>query len=271
MIRGLVDGLVAVVIAPTCAACGEPLDTPTQSPVCRRCWASIRLLTPPFCQVCGDPVLSRASPASGAERCARCRQRPTHIARGRAIGEYDGTLRAILHALKYDGRKSLARPLSALMRIHCNDVLGGADMVVPVPLHWRRQWRRGFNQAAELAAGLGLPMVRALRRRRHTRSQADLPAGERQANVRDAFKVARRRSLVGACVVVVDDVSTTGATLEACARALTEAGVREVRAVTAARVVTRFPDERRTGRPLSADHPAPATNAAGGPGRDSSL
>ncbi len=167
--------------------------------------------------------------------------------RGRAVGAYEGALRDIVHALKYDGRRSLARPLAARMRVAGADLLAGADCVVPVPLHWRRQRQRGFNQAYDLARRLGLPICRALRRRRATRPQVDLPAAQRHRNLRDAFVVAtgrgwpghpRRPPVAGLCVVLVDDVSTTGATLDACARALKAAGAREVRALTAARVVS---------------------------------
>ena len=118
-------------------------------------------------------------------------------------------------------------------------VLEGADFVVPVPLHPLRRFVRGFNQASELAQGLGLPVRHALRRTRNTGSQADLPAGRRHANVRGAFRVAWRAPIRGACIVLVDDVSTTGATLEACARTLMDCGAREVRALTAARAVSR--------------------------------
>ena len=157
----------------------------------------------------------------------------------RAIGEYDGALRSIVHALKYGGRRSLARPLAALMRQRGADLLDGAVCAVPVPLHASRRRQRGFNQAADLAAHLGLPVVDALTRVRATAVQAGLPAAQRHRNVRMAFAATRAaRTLTGAAVVLVDDVSTTGATLEACARALKEAGVTEVRALTAARVVT---------------------------------
>jgi ComF family protein len=165
-------------------------------------------------------------------------------------------LRAIVHALKYEGRRSLAVPLARLMRRQAEDLVDDVDWVVPVPLHWRRQRERGFNQAADLARALGLPMLHALRRLRSTIPQADLPAAQRHRNVRNAFGLSRRwashlwwrtdtehvrRLLAGACVLLVDDVSTTGATIEACARVLKAAGVREVRALTAARVVTRPP------------------------------
>jgi ComF family protein len=147
-----------------------------------------------------------------------------------------------VHALKYAGRRSLARPLAALMERHGGDVMDGAQLVIPVPLHRSRKQARGFNQAAEIARHLPVPMVSALRRVRATLSQTDLPAAKRHANVRGAFALTRRARgrLRGATVVLIDDVSTTGATLDACARVLLDgAGAREVRALTAARVVSR--------------------------------
>ncbi|MEP7307184.1 MAG: phosphoribosyltransferase family protein [Acidobacteriota bacterium] len=142
--------------------------------------------------------------------------------------------------MKYDGRRSLAVPLGALMRDRGADVLAGAAYAVPVPLHRRRRRTRGFNQAADLARQLQVPVLRALRRSKPTAAQASLPAARRHQNVRDAFVATRRaRALRGAVVVLVDDVCTTGATLEACARVLKEAGAAEVRAITAARVVGR--------------------------------
>ena len=162
------------------------------------------------------------------------------VDRARAIGDYDGALRAILHALKYEGRRSLARRLGTLMRQRGATVLAGAACVVPVPLHPARQRQRGFNQAVDLARRLGVPVVHALRRARATPTQTGLPAAQRHCNVRGAFVLTRAgREVRGSIVVVVDDVSTTGATLEACARVLKEAGAIEVRALTAARVVTR--------------------------------
>jgi ComF family protein len=156
----------------------------------------------------------------------------------RAAGDYDGSLRTIVHAFKYDDRRSLADPLAALMRAAGSLLLQDADCVVPVPLHPWRRLRRGFNQANALAQRLQLPVVHALWRTRPTPPQAGLGGAARRRNVRHAFRLSpflRRARLVDACIVLVDDVRTTGATLDACARVLKEAGAREVRALTVAR------------------------------------
>ncbi len=233
------DAVLAVVLSPGCAACGELLDHPTAGPVCARCWRSILPLTPPLCDACGDPLPTWRVVSIPLARCPRCRRSRRALDRARAIGEYDGALKAIVHALKYEGRRSLARPLAALMRERGADLLAAAVCAIPVPLHPSRTRERGFNQAADLARHLGLPVAHALRRVRPTATQTGLPAAQRHRNVRGAFAVAPpARGLAGRTVLVVDDVSTTGATLEACARVLKQAGVGEVLALTAARVVT---------------------------------
>ena len=215
--RTITNAVLSALIAPPCAVCGSVLDQPLDGAVCDRCWTSIAATAPSF------------SLAASV--------------RARAIGEYEGTLREILHALKYDGRRTVARRLAQMMADCGADVLAGADAVVPVPLHRRRLRERGFNQSDDLARGLGLPILVALRRPRNTPPQVDLPAATRRTNVRDAFVVAREGgtgsgALANSILVLVDDVTTTGATLEACARVLRRAGAREVRALTAARVAT---------------------------------
>ena len=230
---------MAVVLAPECASCNAVLEHPARGPICDSCWSTVRPLTPPLCARCGDPLASWRVISIAASTCPRCRRRPRLIARAGAVGEYDGPLRNAVRALKYGRRRTVARPLAELIVRHCGDVLEGADVAVPVPLHWTRRWSRGFNQAEALASNLGIDWVAALRRQRATPSQTDLPAGRRHANVRSAFALGRRADVRGLTVVLIDDVSTTGATLDACARVLLEAGAREVRAVTAARVVGR--------------------------------
>jgi len=153
-------------------------------------------------------------------------------------------MKDVIHSLKYERRRSIGPPLGRLMRECGAELLRDAHVVVPVPLHLRREYQRGFNQAEDLATHLGPPVAKMLVRVRHTHSQIELPRHERRENVKDAFAFRRDpRSLIpDPCVaVLVDDVSTTGATLQACARVLKANGVREVRALTAARVV----NERR--------------------------
>jgi ComF family protein len=238
-LRALADGLIAVLVGPSCAACDDPLASPTLGPICQRCWTSITTFTPPVCCRCGDPLPSWRAISLESMACPRCRRRTSAIVAARAVGEYDGSLRAIVHALKYGKRRSIARRLALRMGDAAGELLDGVDVAVPVPLHPRRRRARGFNQAEEIAKHLGVRWADALRRTRHTPSQTDLPAARRHANVRGAFAVGRRHRLTGLCVLLVDDVSTTGATLEACARVLRDAGVREVRALTAARVASR--------------------------------
>ena len=122
------------------------------------------------------------------------------------------------------------------MRERHADLLAGADVVVPVPLHPSRRRSRGFNQAEDLARHLGLPVVRALKRRRATATQAELHASERSGNVCEAFAATRQSvSLHGKVVVIVDDVTTTGSTLRACTVALQACGARDIRSITAGR------------------------------------
>jgi ComF family protein len=237
-LRTALDAVLSIALAPLCAACTRPLEQPSRGPVCDLCWRSIRMLTAPVCEDCGDPLPTWRTISLPLARCARCRRARRHLDRARAVGPYEGALRAIIVAFKYDGCRSLARPLAAMMRDTSAIVLSGADAAIPVPLHRSRRVSRGFNQAADLAGHLGLPTVSALRRTRATAPQAGLPAARRHNNVRNAFATTRAAgALRDRTVVLVDDVSTTGATLEACAQALKAGGVREVRGLTVARAV----------------------------------
>ena len=244
--RRATGALIRSLLAPPCASCDRALPRPLHSLICDACWSSIAPINQPWCERCGD-ALSTFANRYGGLLCDRCRARPPSFEVARSAGRYEGALRDLLHAFKYRGRRALAQPLGAWLRAAGASVLNDADVVVPVPLHpWRRLWR-GFNQADDLARELGLPVWRGLRRTRHGPPQANLPASRRDANVRAAF-AARSPPSPHLIVVLIDDVMTTGATMDECGRALREAGVASVRALTVARAAAappRAPPPRR--------------------------
>lgn len=243
--RALLEAVVAVTLAPRCVSCASALEAPLAGAACPGCWQQVRPVPRPACIVCDEPLPDWRIHSLEAARCARCRRHPLVMDAVRAGGRYEGTLRSIVHAFKYDGRRSLARPLGRLMTNAGGQLLQDAACVIPVPLHPWRRFRRGFNQASDLAAQLDLPVVDALRRTRATRTQAGLAMKERRQNVQDAFALSRlpeerwARFLNRQSVVLVDDVMTTGATLDACARVLRAAGAARVVALTAARAASR--------------------------------
>jgi ComF family protein len=260
MLRTATNALVRMLLAPVCAACRAPLERPIDGGVCTGCWAGVPRLVPPLCDLCGDPLPPTAAPF---RVCRRCLAAPPRFETARSAGLYAGSLKAIVHAFKYEGRRTLAAPLAALMREAGSTLLADADAVVPVPLHPWRSVHRGFNQAEDLARHLGLPVCQPIRRVRHGPPQASLRGPERRANVTQAF--GRRAALVAAwdvgqarrlrnrVVVLVDDVMTTGATLDECSGALLDAGVGSVRVLTVARV-----PGPRPGPPPHARHPSTA-------------
>jgi ComF family protein len=194
-------------------------------------------IRPPVCPGCGWPLPAQAP----VELCERCRATPFELEGLRAYGLHTGTLREAVHQLKYGGLTALAPALGQAMSRAWPDLAPGCDccVVVPVPLHRARQRERGYNQAAllarELAHGLGRPVIEGcLLRTRHTRPQVGLTGPERRSNVANAFYCAPG-SLAGQHVLLVDDVCTTGATLESAAAAVREAGAQSVWAYTLAR------------------------------------
>jgi ComF family protein len=170
--------------------------------------------------------------------CGVCRRKPQTLDRVWTYGPYAGNLRQVIHLLKYDGM----RPLAQLLGERCarqSDAAQQADLIVPAPLHWTKRLERGFNQSLLLAQAVArrqaLPCVpRALRRKRATPPQAGLSGVQRRAGLRGAF-AAKRELVEGKRILLVDDVVTTGATLEACAKALRRAGAVRVTAMAAAR------------------------------------
>jgi len=237
VLRRAANHVLRLLLAPPCTVCGEVLDTPLEGGICSECWTRVVRVRPPWCARCGDLVA--AGRPDGL--CRRCRVHPPAFDIARSAAVYEGTLRVMIQAFKFDRQRWLAGPLGSLLDDCSLPLRAGIDAVVPVPQHPWRGLTRGFNPADDLAARLGAPVWRVLVRTRLGRPQRGEPAGLRQANVRAAFRAttrtSRRRPLAGTTVLLVDDVMTTGATLDACSRALRAAGVRSVRAATVARTV----------------------------------
>jgi ComF family protein len=221
-----------------CVACRDPVEG---EGVCADCWAKMSFIAPPYCPRLGIPFVYDPGPDMlSMEAIAN----PPAYARARAAVRYDDVARKLVHALKYQDRTDLAPAMGRWMARAGRELLAEADVLVPVPLHWRRGWSRRYNQSGVLARVIESETsvrvaAEALRRIRPTEQQIGLSRTERASNVQGAFKVAadRQPAIEGRRVVLVDDVLTSGATVDACARALLRAKAAAVDVLVFARVV----------------------------------
>lgn len=236
---GAVRWLLDVLFPQTCPGCANPSDV---NGLCPDCLSATAVVRPPLCTICGIPF-------RGAGRdhvCSACLRRPPHFHRARACavyGERPGSrspLAAALHRYKYLPDVTLAPALGAILVERCPLVVDH-DLVVPVPLHLRRLRRRGFNHAQLLARpfarhhGIALDPF-ALQRVRHTAPQVGRSERDRRRNLAGAFAVRHPATIDRRVILLVDDVYTTGATVDECARTLRRAGARRVDVLTLAHV-----------------------------------
>ncbi len=191
-----------------------------------------------FCSACHTPFRN-AMPLDSHGVCRACRAGLRGFDSASTFGFYEGTLRSLIHLFKYAGMRPLAGTLGGLMN-RALPVDSQFDLVVPVPLHWRKSLERGFNQsellARELARRRNLPLAKALRRKRAGSVQASLSLAERRRNVAGVFEVRSKRDIQNKRILLIDDVMTTGATASACATVLKRAGAKSVTLLTVARV-----------------------------------
>jgi ComF family protein len=221
-----------------CVSCREPVDG---EGVCATCWSKLSFIAPPYCPRLGIPFVYDPGPdLLSMEAIAN----PPAYRRARAAVRYDDVARTLVHALKYQDRTDLAPAMGRWMARAGRELLTDADALIPVPLHWRRSWGRRYNQSGALARAIerqsGVKLVpEALRRVRPTQQQIGLSRSQRATNVQGAFKVAvpMQSEIAGRRVVLIDDVLTSGATADACARALLRAKAAAVDVLVFARVV----------------------------------
>jgi ComF family protein len=237
-LRGAGRVVLDAALPPLCPACRKPVAE--DGGLCPGCWAQLSFITPPYCERLGIPFAY--DPGPGVLSMQAIADPPAYQ-RARAAVRYDDIARTLVHALKYGDRLDLAPTLGRWMVQAGAPLLAEADALIPVPLHWRRLWWRRFNQSAALAeviaARVKLPVAHALARVKATRQQVGLTASERALNVQGAFRVREqaRADVKGRRFVLVDDVLTSGATIDACTRVLLRAGAASVDVLVFARVV----------------------------------
>lgn len=231
--------LAQTVLPPTCLACRKPAGT--RGGLCPKCWQGAGFIERPYCERLGVPFSYDSggpliSPSAFAD--------PPAFDRARAAMRFSDVARDLVHLLKYGDRLDLVSPFAVWMSRAGAEMLSEADALVPVPLHWTRLFQRRFNQSAELARSISgqakMPVIDdVLMRVRATAPQVGLARDERAKNVHGAFSVEKsaRAKVKGKRIVLIDDVLTTGATANACARVLRRAGVSRVDVLTLARVV----------------------------------
>ena len=232
--------LLDLIFPPLCASCRAPVGAAHN--LCAECWRKVTFIDGPGCSVCGFPF--EFDPGPGAI-CAACQAHPPAFDFALSVMRYDPASRDAILALKRADRLDLVPTFGPWLARAGKGFLAQSDLIVPVPLHWSRLWQRRYNQSAVLALHLAkLSGVtcepRALERHRATKSQGEMPSAKaRRRNVRGAFRVASAyENLVRNCaVLLLDDVFTTGSTVDACARALKRAGATKVMVLTLARVV----------------------------------
>jgi len=231
--------LIDVALPPLCPSCREPLGDGIG--LCAPCWSRLSLIEPPYCARLGIPFVYDPGPGLlSMEAIAN----PPAYDRARAAVRYDDIARTLVQAFKYSDRLDLAPMIGRWMARAGRDLLADADALIPVPLHWRRLWARRFNQSSALAgvisAVCGVPVMHGgLKRVRATPQQVGRSKVERADNVQGAFRVPHehKAAVAGRRLVLIDDVLTSGATVDTCTRALLRAGAAHVDVLVFARVV----------------------------------
>ncbi len=232
------NALLDIVLPPTCHLCHSFIPDAGKLHICPTCHDSLPLVSSPLCSICGIPFIG----AGNDHRCGACLAHPPSFDIARAYFLYEGPIRDLIHSFKYNQRTHLRKPLALLTLEWLREYLSdqGPHLIVPVPLHRSRLRQRGFNQAAllgrVLSRHLSLPILPdALIRTRPTEPQIKLSSTERRVNVKGAFNVKKPDRIAGKRILLLDDVMTTGSTINECAGVLKKAGADRVIAATIAR------------------------------------
>jgi len=239
---GMISLFLDFILPTSCSHCFSPIEGSSFPFICSACWSDFTVLPAPLCPSCGRPFDSpEALVNSPDHECGSCRQRPPRFDQALSVGYFEGSLRQAIHQFKYRPCKALGEPLGAWMS-HNVRQLSRIDIIMPVPLHRTRLRQRGFNQALILAHPLSIANKISLSydnlyRVRPTRPQVELSGDDRIKNVNGAFALKRPADVKEKAILLIDDVFTTGATLNECAAVLKAAGAGFVTALTLARAL----------------------------------
>lgn len=232
------NGLVDFILPPVCLNCHDPLESGNK--LCATCWQGITFISAPYCQKTGHPLPFDAGPEA---QSALALKQPPIYDKARAVALYEGTMRTLIHKLKYQDRHELTTLLTTMMLTAGSELIRESDLLMPIPLYRWRFWQRRFNQstllATKLAEHTGLPLdLTSLIRHKKTRQQVGLTEQQRKRNMQGAFQLRKsaQPQLEGRKILLIDDVMTTGATVNSAATLLKKAGCHSVMLLSLATV-----------------------------------
>lgn len=229
-----------IIFPPRCLCCADNIIE--HGNLCADCWADTQFITEPFCDICGYPQELEVDLIEGI--CSFCTAKKPSYQKARALFSYENAGLQLIHNLKYYDKQHIAEPLSKMLYSKYSDIIMQADIIVPVPIHWRRLLMRKYNQSLLMSNCLskfsGKPVIAdLLYRTKYTAPQNRMNYKERYRNIKDIIKVTDKYQdmIAGKNILLVDDVITTGATINGCAKELTKAGSCSINVVTFAKTI----------------------------------
>ena len=230
--------LLNLICPPTCPICGEQIEE--EHCLCQKCYQKLHFITKPCCSVCGRPFEYKGL---NDMVCAACMKEKPAFSMARSVLEYDDFSKQLILAFKHGDRIELTPLLTKFLLQADPKIFESLDLIIPVPLHWTRRLKRKYNQSALLGKSLGKNMEipysdKYLKRIKRTESQGKKKRRDRQKNVKNAFRVVHTDEIKGKRVLLIDDVMTTGATLNECARILKKSGAKDIKVITLYRVIS---------------------------------
>ncbi|MEW6097008.1 MAG: ComF family protein [bacterium] len=236
------NDLINFIFPAKCRTCNESLSTLEEKYICKECFSKIDFIRPPYCDKCGKVLVESFSEIE-KPLCKECQTIKRYFYKARVVGVYEGILRESIHIFKFEKKIGLHKPLGELLvnylKEQQGDLIRQIDFIIPVPLHRKRLKSRGFNQAQLLCCYIerhfNVPLNLDLKRIRFTPPQMNLKREERLQNIKGAFEIKNHNSIMGKSILLVDDIFTTGATVDECSKVLINAGAKQVFVLTLAR------------------------------------